>query len=603
MDTTTAAALQEAFELLKAGKKDEAHAILVPIVRQNPNVAQAWYLLGFTMADADKRLSCFQQVLRIDPSNQAAQKQIARLTATTERAVSEGETSQASPFSTTSAASYPPASVPIPTSIPTSTPASTSTPFSTSASTPIPTSTPAKRQLSKKNLALLIGIGLAVVVVLTVAGVTAGYISNGTNTDQQVNALFAQRKCAEVVKYTSFEKSFPRSIFGSSYGVYHQIEECQAQLALDQAVKSQDWSTAYSVIQSYILVHPNGAFVADMSEQAGNILLSWSKNLLAQNDYETAIAKLELIQQGFPTSSAAPTVQKIIFDDYLIWGKYSFEQKDYQGAEKVLKLVGWGEKASPEQVQQADQGLAVVYLQWGKTEIESGKFDEGTQHYDAAKTLDPGLTDYNRLNDQVTLMRADALAKANDFDGALMMIKTLSETTSSDASKTDAAAAQTKILDAYAHSSSTQATTQMTTAAANMCQKQLPTIAIFGMETDPVRFAVVAPYSLQLPNGWMATTPAELHYVLCVDQSQAKVETCPYRGSHTVRRYRYTWTITLYDIATGKIFKTTKLLGSNPRACQPTEYFYGGSVTSDIYGEMPGIQQIVDWLTGLKIVQ
>jgi tetratricopeptide (TPR) repeat protein len=593
MDNITVAAVQEAFELLKAGKKDEAHAILVPVVRQNPDVAQAWYLLGFTVADADKRLSCFQQVLRIDPSNQAAQKQIARLTAT-ERVVPEGGSSHASPFSTTSADSQQPASVPIPTSIPTS----TSIPISLPASTP----TPAKRQLSKKNLTLLIGIGVAVVAVFIVAGVTALYISNGTNLDQQVNALFAQRKCVEVVKYTSFEKSFPRSIFGSSYGVYHQIEECQAQLALEQAVELQDWPTAYNVIRDYILVHPNGAFVAGMSEQAGDILLSWSKILVAQNDYETAIEKLKLVEK-FPTSSAGPTARKAIFDDYLIWAKYLFEQKDYQGAEKVLKLVGWGEKASPEQVQQANQGLAVVYLQWGKTEVENGKFDEGVQHYDTAKTLDPDLTDYDRLKDQVTLARVAALVTANDFDGALAMVKTMAETTLSNESKADAVAEEARVLDAYAHSDSKQAQDQMSTAAINMCKKELPTMSIFGTDAETIRFAFVSPYNLKLPEGWGANRPAELHYIVCIDPSQTKVETCSYRGGYTARRIRYAWGITLYDIATGKIYKTTRFQGPNPRTCGQTEFFYSGSSGNDIYGEMPNIQQIIDWLAALKIIK
>jgi pimeloyl-ACP methyl ester carboxylesterase len=79
MDNTTATALQKAYQLIKAGKQQEARAILFPIVRENQNIAEAWYLLGFAVGDSEKRLYAFQQVVRIDPSNQPAQKQIAKL--------------------------------------------------------------------------------------------------------------------------------------------------------------------------------------------------------------------------------------------------------------------------------------------------------------------------------------------------------------------------------------------------------------------------------------------------------------------------------------------------------------------------------------------
>ncbi len=81
MDTITAAAVQKAYDLIKAGKLDEAQAILVPMVRTNPNTPELWYVLGFALTDPEKRLYAFQQVTRIDPSNQPAQNQIAKLLA------------------------------------------------------------------------------------------------------------------------------------------------------------------------------------------------------------------------------------------------------------------------------------------------------------------------------------------------------------------------------------------------------------------------------------------------------------------------------------------------------------------------------------------
>jgi pimeloyl-ACP methyl ester carboxylesterase len=81
VDPITAAAIQKAYGLIKAGKLEEAQAVLIPLVRTNQNIAEVWYLLGFTLADPQKRLFAFEQVIRIDPANQPAQNQIDKLLA------------------------------------------------------------------------------------------------------------------------------------------------------------------------------------------------------------------------------------------------------------------------------------------------------------------------------------------------------------------------------------------------------------------------------------------------------------------------------------------------------------------------------------------
>jgi pimeloyl-ACP methyl ester carboxylesterase len=79
MDEITARSLRDAYDLIRAGKKQEAQNILIPLVRSNPNSAEAWYLLGLALGDKQKKLYAFQQVLQIDPRNQHAQQQIDRL--------------------------------------------------------------------------------------------------------------------------------------------------------------------------------------------------------------------------------------------------------------------------------------------------------------------------------------------------------------------------------------------------------------------------------------------------------------------------------------------------------------------------------------------
>lgn len=80
MNATVDASLRKAYHLIKVGETRQARAILLPILRADQDIADAWYLLGYAVRERYKRQVCFQEVLRLDPSNQAAQRQLARLT-------------------------------------------------------------------------------------------------------------------------------------------------------------------------------------------------------------------------------------------------------------------------------------------------------------------------------------------------------------------------------------------------------------------------------------------------------------------------------------------------------------------------------------------
>lgn len=81
MNQTTAVALEKAYQLIRAGNLREARAILLPILRANQNIADAWYLLAHALTDPEKRLIAFQEVLRLEPANPSAKKQVAKLLA------------------------------------------------------------------------------------------------------------------------------------------------------------------------------------------------------------------------------------------------------------------------------------------------------------------------------------------------------------------------------------------------------------------------------------------------------------------------------------------------------------------------------------------
>lgn len=563
---STADELQEAFRLIKAGRNAEASDILLPLVARNQNDANGWYLLGFAVPDRAQKIDCFKRVLRIDPANTAARKQLDQLGVFQRDIPDVGTYDVQHSFGASKSSSF---------------------------ETKRETASKSNGFFTIRNIILAVIGGI---VLLVMIGIFVVYYSNGMTTSNEVNALFQQGKCTEVMTYQSFGNSFPRGIFSSAFGVYHQLEECKSRLALADAVKAQDWPGSYTIIDSYLAAYPGGAFAGEMSEQAGTVLLAWSKDLMVAKDYATAIQKLEMIQSTFSASSVAPAALSAMYDDYLLWGKFSFDQKDYPNAERVLKIVGWDSQASQSQVKQADLGLATVYLQWGHAQIASGEFEKGLLSYDNAKALNPTLADYDRLKAQAPLIKADVLLDASDFDGALKYVDDLLATTLSDTTRSDALAEQSKIINAYSASYAPQARAQMRAVTANVCKRQeLPIVPIFGKDADFARFTVLAPSNLQLPADWTARRPAELHYILCIDPSHTIVEECGAKFNHA-NRYRYFWDLRLYDATTGVAFQATKLQGSKPGDCQQAS-------SNDLYGKPPTIQQAVDWLTPLGLLK
>jgi tetratricopeptide (TPR) repeat protein len=596
MDQMTATALREAFELFRAGKQSEAQAIIVQLIKANPNLAEAWYLLGLTLADPQRKLSAFQQVLRIDPANQAAQKQIAQLQAV-QSAPQGVKTPHIQPFTDEEE----PVSEALPQPIPAIPPRLIPDAAQKPAIVIPPKIAPAvasEPQVKKTKRAFPVKLSIALFAVI---GVLAFYLGYGIKINQQVRVLFSAQKCTEVVQFESFKNLFPRVLFSSFFGLYTRLDECQADLSIEQAVSAQDWALAYTKIEAYLSQFPNGIFTSQINDLAGEVLYAWSKGLVVQNDYSAAIEKLKLVQDKYPTSKVARTALDAMFVDYILWAKALLAQKNYPNSEKYLILVSSHALASEGQVQQANQELGKLYLEWAKAQVESGDLDRGLKHLERARELDPGLADYDQLINHVTLLQALALAESADFDQALEKTRKASETTQAEEAKAEAVAVQAKILDGYAHSSADQARAQIAAAIGKTCSQQLPDLPIFGLDPENIRFGMSAPFGTQLPADWLASRPAELHFVLCASESEPIIQSCSYPGEYTLRRKRYVWTVNLYDLVTGQLYQTTELEGSVPRTCYQGDYFSAGLKTKDVYGDRPTVGQITDWLTGLKL--
>lgn len=71
--------LREAYQLIREGNKPQAVRILVPIVRAEPDNADAWWLLANAVEKDDQKERALRQVLKLRPGDEAAQRMLDRL--------------------------------------------------------------------------------------------------------------------------------------------------------------------------------------------------------------------------------------------------------------------------------------------------------------------------------------------------------------------------------------------------------------------------------------------------------------------------------------------------------------------------------------------
>ncbi len=71
--------LQRAYDLIKAGEGRQAETLLQPIVAEDPDNVQAWWLLANAVDNPIRKRSALRQVLRLQPDHARAQAMMAQL--------------------------------------------------------------------------------------------------------------------------------------------------------------------------------------------------------------------------------------------------------------------------------------------------------------------------------------------------------------------------------------------------------------------------------------------------------------------------------------------------------------------------------------------
>ena len=637
--------LTEAIRLIKAGNKDAAQLVLEPFLLKNPNHIQAWLWEAELFPNDRDKIKVLEACLKQNPGHPQV---IQALTFLKKR--SEINKQPATPALSSLPFSGPPPQKPSPSSSPFSEPllakaAPSSSPFSippSAKSTPsqspfssspflpdpiVPTpafqqpttdspdvensvrqqpsipKNPKPQRKSKRVTPKINNIIIAIISCIGLFAVIGLYLGGGFYLNGQINKSFAGQNCAAVVQYAFFVSLYPEGIFASMFTGYDQYAECRIKLDVEQAVAVKNWSKALSRAQEYLATYPAGPFAESMVEQAPNIFSTWSEELIASRDYGSGIEKLEQLVEAYPDSPPAQPAPEKILQMYILWSKELTGKQNYAEAEQRLNAALAYFQADFARSDQVKQELLNLYVDWGNMQIQLGDMENGVKYYKKAGEISPEQIDVELLIARADLQKAIDIGNSGNFDRALAKVKEISDGTQAENIKSEANAAQEKILAAYSISTSQQAIDQMAAAISLTCQGQRPQLPIFGLDAEKIRF-VLTNFYIKLPMDRAAERPSELHYVICInDKKEDEIETCPYTGGFFLSRMRYVWQITLYDILNGNEYESKTFKGSTPEECPPRANFQIGSKVSKSFGKRPTVDEIVTWLGNLNITK
>jgi tetratricopeptide (TPR) repeat protein len=640
--------LAAVIRLIKAGKKDAALSILEPFLLKNPNHIQAWMWQAELFPRDNDKIRVLESCLQHNPGNPQVTQALNFLKNRSGQPLQQPAGKSApSPFSsspfaadapksssafTTSPAvspfaeppakkTSPPPFADLPSAKPAPPPFSTS-PFSESNTPPavnqqakpalpslppFETSKPEKSQTPEKkpkrkhsktrDILIIVGACLAFALLV------GAYIGGGFYFNGQINQAFAQQKCEAVVQYRYFVSLYPQGIFSSTFTGYDQYTECTFKVNVEQAVELENWETVVTLSQGYLAAYPNGVFAAGMNEQTVGALSTWAKELIAGQNYGSGIDKLQQLIEMYPADPTAESAREEILQTYLAWEKELAEAQNYAEAEQKLKSALAYFESDSARASKIKEELVNVYINWGDMQVEIGNIDNAIKNYQQAAEISQSGTDVNLLIAKAYLKQAIGIADKNDFNRALAKVQEVADTAQAENIKAEANATREKILAAYAASNSLEATEQITAAISMVCEGKRPELPIFGLDNKNIRFGLITLIPIQLPKDLAAETPGQLHYVACAVEKEKQIQSCPYDGGHTLYRLRYEWEITLYDVATGEVFTTQTIKGSNPPECKQTELFAVGMTYRKAYGSKPTLDQVAAWFKELNITK
>ncbi len=499
---------------------------------------------------------------------------------------------------------------------------------------------------TKKSRTRLLAVGLPLLALLLLYG--AGIILMPV----AILKNYQARDCAGVLAlHKVYANIYPAFVEDASLSPY--VKECASYSAAISAEEKGNARQAYDAYQAYLSAYPNGLYPKDAREHSGTALFQIANEQVDQKQYDAALATLNQIVSNYaevPSASEAWTLipsvytssgtdlreagnfeqaeqvfsdfqdwalgnqqtehishaQSELVQTYWKWGLSYLDQKQYEAALAKLELaVAADPQSKLESAAEVKASQRKVYIDWGNDLLKQGNFEAAIQKYEQAISVaspnDPNATD--ALANGYIQWASDLQSK-EDFMGAIEKLNVAKQAASTDSIKQLVDKAFQETYLAFSKSSGEQARRAMKLTVRAVCEnKKKPDLPIFGLDQDSIRIALYG-IDAQLPEELIAQTPAQLHYVTCVDVENITVETRGFPISKPVGRFwkvriviqkrvQINWKVSLLEIDSNKEYSNL-LEGSNPPSFALVD-------DDDVFeGKPPSIDLLVEWIQSVS---
>jgi tetratricopeptide (TPR) repeat protein len=490
------------------------------------------------------------------------------------------------------------------------------------------------------------------VVVLLLLGYLVGYMA----LPSAIKSAYPGGNCESVLNlegtYTSL---YPSMMVNKS--VANTVRECAVYTLAVNNEEKKTWRDSYDAFNVYSETYPEGLFAIEAHEHSAISLTGLAKEEIDQKKYVEAVENLNLILVDYKDTKAAIEADNLIPEVYTAWGADLRATGDFVGAERIFNdfKTRADSNQKKEQAKSAQYELAQTYLAWGLSLQSQKQFDDAKANFDLAVSFNPGLAEqiqasqtelYSEWGDYLVEQRdfagameqyetaaalsengdptsaSDIIANGyiqwasgsiteEDYLGGLVLLDFAQASTVTDSTKTLVDNARSDLYLAFSKSNAEQAQKAIMDAVRIVCEHHIqPRLPIFGLDNDSILVDIYGIEGTLLPENVAATTPASLHYVVCIEENSRVggstihniYATAAGFKPYLFERLQYTWTVTLRKTDTGEETATTIIEGGDPPQL-PTIYWdiyvAARSGSTQYFGPKPDFAELVNWLSSV----
>jgi|GEM_PF-6945832 len=502
----------------------------------------------------------------------------------------------------------------------------------------------------------LVVLGMVAGVFALLAGI---YFYGSLHYPQSLQSAYQAKDCETVLSsHSMITRFYPyRSLQENTSG---PALECALYTNAEKLQEEGKWQDAYQAFKTCAETYPEGILASDAHEQAASSLLSRAAEQQEQKAYAESVETLKRVMTEYP--SQAEAAEQYV-DVNLAWGNEHQSRGEFQAAEGVLlSLQDWGKAGEYEShVGKCQSALSGLYLAWGESHQSAGELVPAMAKYRQAVEAAPDSASASLATGkqvEILLAQGDAFMEAGDYqssidayqrgvsevnaDGqdrlntataqaylawakhnveredyyqALEKIESAGELPLSEMASEDVESYKQEIYTAFASSSGTQATRLIQDAARALCKNEKKVFPpVLGIDSDASGLVLYG-IDQSLPNEWVAKSPSQLKYVVCVTLDtevveERKREVIKYGepGSyvHSFVRLRYLWEVNVYSMVSGKMVESTVIKGSEPPPFDPRidykrvfiGWWYGRylGLPPSASGGQPDFNDLIRWL-------